>query len=141
MTSASVLLALIATHVAIGLPVGVAFAALGAGRIDPAAGARGRARTRFRLLLIPGAIALWPIVLTRWLRAVRSPGSSVVPPPSRSMRPERRIHLVAWLILTPALITAVAWAWHARERQRAELAPADPATAARPATLANGAAP
>ena len=46
------------------------FSALGAGRIDPAA--RG-ATLGFRLLLLPGAAALWPYLAWRWLRGAAGP--------------------------------------------------------------------
>ncbi|HBY62213.1 MAG TPA: hypothetical protein DEH78_20525 [Solibacterales bacterium] len=49
-----------------GVLFGVAFVARGAEKIDPAA--RG-ASLGFRLLILPGSAALWPLLLVRWLRA------------------------------------------------------------------------
>ncbi len=116
MTTASIILLLIGTYLLIGLMVGVAFALVGVVRVDPAASQRGRAWRRFRALLIPGATALWPLVASRWITATKAPnGVGTPPPPTRSMRPERRIHLVAWCVLTPLLLVAVAWAWNARD--------------------------
>ena len=53
-----------------GLVFAVAFAFKGAHRIDPAAegGTLG-----FRLLIIPGAAALWPLLLRRWLTGTQPP--------------------------------------------------------------------
>ena len=70
MTAGTVLLSLIALYAAAGLCTAVAFVSFGVGRALPAPmsftlGAR--------LLLIPGAAALWPYVLARWLRARTRP--------------------------------------------------------------------
>ena len=51
-----------------GMLFAVAFAWRGAQRIDPAAQG---APWSFRLLIIPGAAALWPMLALRWWRAVR----------------------------------------------------------------------
>lgn len=58
-----------------GLVFGVPFVIKGAGRIDPAAaeGTRG-----FRILILPGVIALWPVLARRWLRGTGKP------PPERN---------------------------------------------------------
>lgn len=52
-----------------GIVFAVWFAARGAGRLDP--GATG-STPGFRLLLIPGAVALWPYLAARILTATRS---------------------------------------------------------------------
>jgi hypothetical protein len=51
-------------YLALGLAFGVVFVTLGIQRIDP--GARG-AGLGFRLLVLPGSVALWPLLLRRWL--------------------------------------------------------------------------
>ncbi len=56
-------------YAAIGAVFAVAFAGFGVGRIDP--GAEG-ASFGFRLLILPGATALWPYLLRRWLRGDRT---------------------------------------------------------------------
>lgn len=66
----AVLLAVLA-YAATGLVVGVAFAARGVATADHAA--RG-APWSFRLLILPGAAALWPLVLVRWLGASKGVG-------------------------------------------------------------------
>jgi len=51
-------------YCALGLLFAIAFVTLGVQRIDSAAP---RASLGFRLLLLPGSTALWPILLARWL--------------------------------------------------------------------------
>lgn len=50
------------SYATIGMAVAAAFLTLGIGRVVPNA----RASYVFRVLLIPGAILLWPLVLRRW---------------------------------------------------------------------------
>jgi len=52
-----------------GAVFAVAFVVFGIHRIDPVAE---HAPLGFRLIVIPGAAALWPLLLNRWLRARRS---------------------------------------------------------------------
>ena len=47
-----------------GLVFAVAFALFGVQRVDPAAREAGAG---FRLLILPGAAALWPLLLARWV--------------------------------------------------------------------------
>ena len=49
-----------------GLMVAVAFVTFGIGRVLAASFTPGA-----RFLIFPGAVALWPYVLLRWLRAAR----------------------------------------------------------------------
>jgi hypothetical protein len=49
----------------LGLAFGVAFVTTGVTRLDPAAKGTGAV---FRLLILPGAAALWPVLLLRWVR-------------------------------------------------------------------------
>ena len=58
------LLDLAGIYFGIGLPFAIAFATFGVGRIDPAAkdGTLG-----FRILIVPGASLLWPLLARRWL--------------------------------------------------------------------------
>lgn len=51
-----------------GLLFAVPFAWLGAGRLEPVAS---EGTTGFRLLIIPGAVTLWPWLLVRWWRVLR----------------------------------------------------------------------
>jgi hypothetical protein len=59
-------LILLGVYLAIGLVFAIPFALIGAKRIDPHA-------ARFRLLIIPGAAALWPLLLQRWVAGVKEP--------------------------------------------------------------------
>lgn len=63
-TVATIVVAALGTYAALGFVFALAFAWRGAGRVDPVAkeGTWG-----FRLLIIPGAMALWPLLLGRWL--------------------------------------------------------------------------
>lgn len=54
-----------------GAVFGVAFVTMGIQRVDSVAE---HAPLGFRLIVLPGAAALWPLLLVRWLRAV--PGSA-----------------------------------------------------------------
>jgi len=67
-------------YAAVGLVFAVPFVIFGAGRID--ASAKG-APVFFRLLILPGAAALWPLLLRRWLRGQSHP------PAERNARRER----------------------------------------------------
>ena len=69
-TVARVLLLAVASYAAVGALFALAFAAVGVDRIDP--GAHG-AGVGFRLLILPGATAFWPLLLRRWLRREPTP--------------------------------------------------------------------
>ena len=67
---AAVFLILFGIYLVCGLVFAVPFALLGVKRIDPHAthGSWG-----FRLLIIPGTIAFWPLLLRRWVKGVHGP--------------------------------------------------------------------
>ena len=54
---------LLAGYLTIGLLVAVPFVIRGVDRIDPAARGAGWG---FRLIIVPGTIALWPLLVLRW---------------------------------------------------------------------------
>ena len=59
-----------AAYAGLGLLFAIAFVTVGAGRLDPVA----RSGTwGFRLLILPGSAALWPLLLRRWLRGDSQP--------------------------------------------------------------------
>jgi hypothetical protein len=65
--SANVILWIVGLYVAAGLLVALAFVAIGVTRlIGPDAG-HTPVSLGARILLIPGAVILWPLVLWRWL--------------------------------------------------------------------------
>ena len=74
------LLTLAACYVGLGLTFALIFVIAGVQRVDPAA--RG-ASVGFRLLILPGAAAFWPLLLWRWWRGV------VMPPTERNAHRER----------------------------------------------------
>ena len=57
-----------ALYLGAGIAFALPFAAVGAGRLDPDARA---GSLGFRILIVPGAAALWPLLLVRWLRGPR----------------------------------------------------------------------
>ncbi|MEM1206172.1 MAG: hypothetical protein AAGN66_23275 [Acidobacteriota bacterium] len=69
-TVATWLVNLFLIYAAVGAVFAVAFAIRGAGRVDPVA--RG-GTWGFRLLILPGAAALWPLLLRRWLKGDGEP--------------------------------------------------------------------
>lgn len=64
----AVVLLVLAVYLGLGVAFAVAFVARGVATVDPAA--RG-GTIGFRLLIIPGSAALWPLLARRWLRARR----------------------------------------------------------------------
>jgi hypothetical protein len=60
------LLNALALYVAIGVATALAFVGFGITRVQPAP-----VSLCARILILPGAAALWPYVLARWLKALR----------------------------------------------------------------------
>ena len=67
-TIAVVLFGALVLYLAVGLMIAIAFVVAGVTRVQPAPVTLGA-----RILLLPGALALWPIVLSRWRKAGRTP--------------------------------------------------------------------
>jgi hypothetical protein len=67
---AAAFLIVLGIYLACGLAFAIPFALVGMKRIDPHAthGSWG-----FRLLIIPGATAFWPLLLKRWRSGVKEP--------------------------------------------------------------------
>ncbi|HEU0007477.1 MAG TPA: hypothetical protein VFS12_15945 [Terriglobia bacterium] len=55
---------LLSVYGLLGLLFGVCFVTVGVSRLDPMAKGTGPG---FRLLILPGVAALWPLLLYRWL--------------------------------------------------------------------------
>ena len=68
--AATWLVRLLAIYAAVGVVFAPAFLLVGVKRIDPVAA---QGTWGFRLLILPGVIALWPILLRRWLAGQRVP--------------------------------------------------------------------
>ena len=67
---AAVFLIVLGVYLLCGLFFAIPFVLAGAGKLDPHAmhGSWG-----FRLLIIPGTMALWPLLARRWLKGVNEP--------------------------------------------------------------------
>ncbi|MFN0128138.1 MAG: hypothetical protein ACKV19_15790 [Verrucomicrobiales bacterium] len=108
----AVLLDVVAAYVACGLVVAVLFLARWYKTFDPSAigGTWG-----FRVLIVPGVVALWPVILAKVLRVRRSgsaQGPAETPVPPEALRRNHRIAFIALAILGP-LLFAVALVWRA----------------------------
>ena len=57
----------LAAYTATGVAFSAVFVLFGIHRVDPVAE---HAPIGFRLIVMPGVAALWPLLLTRWLKAV-----------------------------------------------------------------------
>jgi len=66
MPLAQLILASAAVYVAVGFVFAIVFVTLGASRLDEAAR---RAPWSVRAIIIPGATALWPVLLAKWCRS------------------------------------------------------------------------
>jgi hypothetical protein len=67
---AAVFLILSSFYLACGLVFAVPFALFGVGKIDSHAA---HGTWGFRLLIIPGTILLWPMLVHRWLKGIHEP--------------------------------------------------------------------
>ncbi len=65
MSTGELIVTLLGAYFAIGVVFALAFVTVGLARVDPNAVG---AKTIVRLLLIPGAMALWPLMLVHWAR-------------------------------------------------------------------------
>ena len=65
----SILLLILLLYVGLGLIVGLAFVLRGVNRVDLAAAG---SPWVFRLVILPGCVGLWPVVLLKWLQAGKS---------------------------------------------------------------------
>jgi len=67
---AAIFLILLGAYMACGLVFAIPFALVGVKKIDPHAA---HGSWGFRLLVIPGAMAFWPLLLRRWASGVHEP--------------------------------------------------------------------
>ena len=63
-TAATIIIYGLALYAACGVVLALAFVVAGISRVQPAPVSLGA-----RILILPGAVALWPYVLLRWLAA------------------------------------------------------------------------
>jgi hypothetical protein len=57
----------LAAYAAAGAVFAIVFVLFGISRVDPVAE---HSPIGFRLIVMPGVVALWPLLLSRWLKAV-----------------------------------------------------------------------
>ena len=67
---AAVFLIALGIYLACGLAFAIPFALIGVKQIDPHAA---HGSWGFRLLIIPGTMALWPFLMKRWVRGIHEP--------------------------------------------------------------------
>ena len=61
-----ILVNLFLLYLLLGLIFGIAFVSKGVKKVDPVA--KGTS-WRFRLLILPGSMALWPVLLVKWIKS------------------------------------------------------------------------
>lgn len=64
----AVLLGIVGLYVLLGLVVALPFVLRGVNRVDPVAG---DASFIFRVMILPGCVGLWPVVLWKWIQSGR----------------------------------------------------------------------
>ena len=67
---AGIMLSLLGLYLAVGAVFALPFALAGAKRMDPHAA---HGSWGFRLLILPGTAALWPLLLCRWVKGATTP--------------------------------------------------------------------
>ena len=87
MTIAEWVVNLVMIYAAFGIVFAVIFVIVGIGKIDAAA--KG-APVMFRLLVLPGVAALWPLLLKRWLGGRTHPPTENNPHRNFSLNSEER---------------------------------------------------
>jgi hypothetical protein len=68
---AEVFVGALTAYTAVGLVFAIPFGLFGIHRVDQVAE---HSPIGFRLIVTPGVVALWPLLLTRWLKAVSRKG-------------------------------------------------------------------
>ncbi|MEZ6317834.1 MAG: hypothetical protein R3B49_03625 [Phycisphaerales bacterium] len=68
MSAVQVGLMVVGAYAAVGVVFAIAFVLVGVKRVDPVAA---HAPVRVRVLFLPGAAALWPMMLAKWRASAR----------------------------------------------------------------------
>ncbi|MDX2175600.1 MAG: hypothetical protein SF028_03930 [Candidatus Sumerlaeia bacterium] len=121
-------------YLAVGLLASVALHARGLTRFDEQA--RGAAFF-FRVLATPGMVALWPLLLLRWMASGGSPLPQLDPAQGGSPRALRARHGLAWQALLVAVPLVLAGALIARVPSATSYEPLPAALLAEGRTLEN----
>lgn len=102
----------------VGAATTLVFLGFGLEPVEPAA----RRSQTFRVLLVPGLMLLWPLVLWRWRKMIAD-----VADPDPHLRAQRQVHALVWMALavTLPLMMAGALLWpHPQPGGPVQLAPA-----------------
>lgn len=70
MSAAEIILALAGVYMGIGMVAALIIVLAGFGRVDRAANG---STVGFKFLVFPGVVALWPLMVNRWIRATGEP--------------------------------------------------------------------
>lgn len=103
-TITGILLIVAAIYLIAGLLFAIPFVISGVNKMDE--GAHGSS-IGFRIIIIPGVIVFWPVLLKKWMRHGRQKDDA--PKYSFAIKPLRKKHLLAWqtlALLLPLLIIA-----------------------------------
>lgn len=96
---ARLIVIVLGAYALIGVVFAIAFVTSGVTRVDR--NVTGSTRG-FRLIIIPGVAALWPVMFARWIAAGRPHRTA----PVDSASSDLALHLRWWLILPPLLVVA-----------------------------------
>lgn len=99
MSSVQVILALLGVYLGAGLFFAAVFALSGVERIDHSA--KG-CTPGFRFMILPGAAALWPLLLARWLRGTDPPAAD--DPKAGGIERTRGVAGSFWAVVGPLLL-------------------------------------
>ena len=106
-------------YVVAGILFGIPFVFVWIGRLDPAAKA---GSWGFRLAILPGVVALWPVAALKTIRATRA--RYAFPDPERPVAPavQRKIHGVAFVVIAVFVPILCAAALLSRPRVQSSVA-------------------
>ena len=103
-------LAVLASYLAVGALIAIVFVTVGLRRVDPKAaeGTRG-----FKLLILPGIAALWPIMLARLVTGRPANEAAAAAPTelTAGTRPHRAAHPLIWICVGVVVAAVLVLAW------------------------------
>ncbi len=114
MNQAELILLLVKIWGGAGALVALAFLTFGIDRLDEDA----RGAYVFRLLIIPGVLLIWPLVLWRWY--ILADGKDEW---AKRYQPKRNSHNVFALIMPVLIVGIIAAGWSVRQTWPADVAP------------------
>ncbi len=114
MNQAELILLLVKIWGGAGALVALAFLTFGIDRLDEDA----RGAYVFRLLIIPGVLLIWPLVLWRWY--ILADGKDEW---AKRYQPKRNSHNIFALIMPVLIVGIIAAGWSVRQTWPADVAP------------------